>query len=198
MPRPERAEIFGLSMLDTVTCGLGAAIVIMLFVASKVEPYARIVFTPEASQPVAGDPPPAQPAADMQPAVGMASVFLSAGEAPGAPAMEACSGERVDDDAVWLSAVHRPDPFEPRGEAARSTYGFVVQWTEDALGLDCVGVVVPMAALDDCRLTYVTDRYVAGPMACAGALSAPGAGGDGHLLVLHRSERGQYLMEGVR
>ncbi len=47
MARRNEVEIFGLSMLDTVTCSLGGAIVLLLFVASQIPPAAKISFVQE-------------------------------------------------------------------------------------------------------------------------------------------------------
>lgn len=45
MARRPEVEVFGMSMMDTVTCGLGAAIILMLLIASMIPQRAQILFT---------------------------------------------------------------------------------------------------------------------------------------------------------
>ena len=44
MARRRKVEVFGLSMLDTITCSLGGGIVLMLIIASQIPPAARVNF----------------------------------------------------------------------------------------------------------------------------------------------------------
>ena len=184
----QRQDIYGLSTIDMITCGLGAAIVLMLFIASRIEPHAGIAFGPMSSEPTVGDSTPRPRGDGTEPQVDMASVLIVTDEPPDRPGIRTCSGEATD--LVSVSGVH--------ADAERSTYGFTVQWRERGSAdppVACVHVSVPMRDLQDCRLTYVTHLHVDGPMSCAAALAAADLPGDApYVLALERAERGQFRM----
>ena len=73
MARRRDVQIFGLSMLDTITCGLGGGIILMLFIASQIPPEAEVVF--DNAQQV-GDSTPVDSMDDTQVTTGVLTVFL--------------------------------------------------------------------------------------------------------------------------
>lgn len=137
MARRGEVEIFGLSMLDTVTCGLSGGIVLMLFLASQIPPGAEIDFENErattAGQVQPGtkpEPRPAPPAAEGErlTAAGAVTVYLTYDTEAAESEPKLCSGQTHPQ----LRVAHlRPQAalFDPA--AATALHAYSIWWAAE-------------------------------------------------------------------
>ena len=204
MARRRSVEVFGMSMLDTVTCGLGGGIILMLFIASAIPPEARIVFTQGVAAPVEA------PAPERRSAIPIASVILTAEEQEQPDwnvQVTTCSGARVD--GVRISFLHDRDCILPAeriseedervrsctyptdsGAAELDEWGVAFWLVGEAVPEEagCLRITLPLpegdSVAEGCRLLYVAGAHTARLPHCPATLS------------IERSDEGIYEMAG--
>ncbi|WP_171208869.1 MULTISPECIES: hypothetical protein [unclassified Ruegeria] len=173
--RRRHTEVFSLSMLDTVTCGLGGAIVIMLYMASEVPKQAKLIFEQlePSDQPGEQSLTPAESHGQTAPNfIGLLTLFFSqAGgqefdlamehERPTAKHCQATSND------FFFALGHTADILFTSSFNSREVSLSV--WAERGSGQerpDCVVITPPTAV--SCEYTYVTDGYatIGRPEAC--------------------------------
>ena len=167
MSRRAPIEVFGLSMLDTVTCGLGAAIVLLLFIASQIPPEAVISFTRESAvsgqSPATPEPIPEPSSSDRKNVIGIASVFLRFDAKLDFQDSKVtdCRGHKHDD--LKKSVLFPPEKMFGDGDAL-TEWGFSVWWAgsvdefENEAG--CIRLTLPTFGASGCEYSFVADAYI--------------------------------------
>lgn len=164
--RRRHTEVFSMSMLDTVTCSLGGAIILTLFIASLVPENAKLIFEP--LPPVVNSGQPAQTAL---PPIGLVTVFFTpSGGAEFQPSVvrptaENCSGGAAEFE-VALN-FNRANPFDPMSPAKEMSLSVFVP---TAAGMQpkrpvCLLITPPEAS---CAFQYVTDGHSSAREPCPG------------------------------
>lgn len=162
MARRTEIEVFGLSMLDTVTCGLGGGLILMLYIASHIEPQAVVSVSREQAVGVgtteSGRDGTAGDAAQEQ-AYGLASIVQSfqAAEARGQVVVKACDGGLLPPTVRIASLRDKNAVFggEPR------SLGTAVWWqgTAPANAPQCIAFEFQGITAGPCSMVYVADAH---------------------------------------
>lgn len=175
--------VFSMSMLDTVTCGLGGAIVLLLYMASIVPPQAKLLFEElvPADQPEAEDAKnPADPAAALPIPRGILTLVFTVTDGSGFT-LEAAESIGVGDCArsgasdvpgVIFSTAHTPKGLY---QAVDKTVGAlsVSLWLEPDIPLPmCLRITPPEPIRGICQYGIITDGYatIATPKPCTETL----------------------------
>lgn len=174
MARRPEVQIFSISMLDTITCGLGGAIVLMLFLASEIPPQAVVVFDNADENPQRGTPPEGM--GEVRINTGILTVFLEFEDAVDPqdfrPAPCDWLPEPSADQRSRLTIAHlgeasekalfSPPPF-------RREFGYSLWWrglpADMPPGFGCFAVPV----VRPCRFRYVAGAHYTEWRDCAGA-----------------------------
>lgn len=163
-----KLEVFNLSMLDTVTCALAGAIVLLLFFASRIPPEAQVRFDHVQGQGgevlAAGDPP--DPNADAEgTAAGfthsIVAVYFTKGASQwkqGARTASFASCAQIASNALQSVTVVDPEnSFDTNGIGESLGYAaWLVDTRIDNVVTTCVSIPVPS---DDCKFFYIADAH---------------------------------------
>jgi len=154
LPQP-----FGLSVLDTVTCGLGGAIVILLYAAITVTPGAPVVTT-TAQAATAAETATAPSAAESLAVQGLLTVIFEGAQADPMPCASAPASVRSRVVRTPAAVRAQPDALARRG---------LVLWSEDPAAVNRLCVVAPRGSDS---FTFATEG-IASPWT---SLTHPGEG----------------------
>lgn len=164
MARRKEVEIFGLSMLDTVTCGLGGGIVIMLFLASQIPPGAKINFKNETAADAASDEN------TRLTTIGALTVFFEYHNAvdPNSTLPETCDGSHLE--IMRTSILRHGDVFgDPLKHQRR--YGSAVWWAVDTDKIPIAGQCIRVEPAGSCdTYFYVAGAHQSTPADCSDTL----------------------------
>lgn len=164
MARRNEVEIFGLSMLDTVTCGLGGAIVLMLFVASQIPPAAEISFVQEKAAQSANKGAVGQQNSAKTTSAILAVFFeVSQTTEPAHVRPRPCHGSSVQGLRI-VELRQGEDLFGPDG---LKRFGFGVWFGDNVNQIPPSAYCLNVPLGTECqRLSYVAGGHYTPPMAC--------------------------------
>ena len=191
MRRRRTVEVFGLAMLDTVTCSLGGGIVLLLFIASQIPPGASVSFSNATA--VAGkDGGEGGPTA----ATGILAIFFEFDKPtdPEPLVPERCDGARGNSDDGKLSTVLLGGAVEDEifdvGKLPR--FGYAVWWRgvpeELPDSVNCLQVNLGAHSADCARFFYIAGGHQAAWRECPG---------NSEELVFRREPEGSFGLEEV-
>jgi hypothetical protein len=161
MARRATLNVFGLSMLDTITCGLGGGIVLLLALASLAKPLAEVGYSQAAEgksiQESASNLEEAK--ATPKRRIALAGVYVDF-QTPvqGEITIASCDGKVVSED-IHLASQSGADPAITHDNSGR--LGAVV-WYEGSTQLeapDCVELRLPPHHAEACSYAVVGDAH---------------------------------------
>ena len=189
MSRRRKVEVFGLSMLDTVTCSLGGGIVLMLIIASQIPPAARVSVFSNST------------ATGGTTATGILTIFFEfKNPTDPAPLMPRLCGERVGNSAggsggglttALVGGAAEGEVFRDPDDRLRRRFGYAVWWRGAPEELpDCIRVNLVNNG-DDCLrvFTIASGERTEWPE-CSGNDGPPA-------LEFHRLRGGRFRLDGV-
>ena len=173
--------VFSMSMLDTVTCGLGGAIVLLLYMASNVQQGAKLLFeelTPSDRLDVAELAKSQEPGEALPIPRGILTLIFRTSGGTGYVlenainiAVSGCNNADLP-QGVLSSTAHAPNGlFQPSDTLVGALS--VSLWVEPNAPLpDCVSITPPTPENGACQYSIIADGYatVGAPVACTGAL----------------------------
>ncbi|OWV42682.1 hypothetical protein CDZ97_15455 [Mameliella alba] len=168
LERPRsRPEIFGLSTLDTVTCALGGAIILMIFMAALTDRQAKVTLTPHRKILESGDREPATPTAratatstaDPKDMENLVVVYLdgAASRLGQAPSIEAPTKACVSLDFQVRTLRSAPEHFGTDGDDL--PVAFSVWAAGDAAPCTGFTLHVPAVHAAPCEATLVSSGH---------------------------------------
>jgi len=164
--RRRHIEVFSMSMLDTVTCSLGGAIILTLFIASLVPENAKLIFEP--LPPVVNS---GQPAHTALPPIGLVTVYFTpSGAAEFQPDEMEPTAEACPDVAANFEVAlnfNRTAPFDPLSSAREMSLSVFVPTMAGVQPQrpECLRITPPEAS---CTFQYVTDGHSSARAPCPG------------------------------
>jgi hypothetical protein len=159
MARRTEIEVFGLSMLDTVTCGLGGALILMLFIASKIEPQAAIAVSRESAAGATTATTGKDDGDAQRSAHGLASIVQSfqAADAGAEVVLKPCEGGTLPVGVRVASLRDTNAVFDGKPKSM----GAAIWWQSADLTMAprCISIEFRGIAAGPCSTVYVADAH---------------------------------------
>ena len=175
MARRSELEVFGLSMLDTVTCGLGGAIVLMLLIASLIPPEADVNFSNQTAIEIADDGQKRSAAPSATTATGILTVFFKLDRPydSGHFRLQPCIGSLIPNEAsrlrrALLRGPTADDIFASTEE--RREFGHTLWWSGPAEELPREMTCLKVDPKVGCEYRYIAGAHLTDWRRCQGSL----------------------------